>query len=88
MCRKDCFLSTLNVASVTDIPGDIINQVNKVRILFPRVTSLSARVIITFFPSKSTKWHQWLQDSSGASSSPAPTTHDGSDSKILNYYFH
>ena len=39
-------LLSVNVKTVTDIPGDIIHQVNKVRILFPRVTSLSGRVII------------------------------------------
>ena len=39
-------LLSVNVKTVTDIPGDIIHQANKVRILFPRVTSLSGRVII------------------------------------------
>ena len=73
-----CFLSSLNVVSVTDIPGDTINQVNKVRILFPRVTSLSALVIITFFPTKSTKWHRWHQCSSWVYWSSAPASHDGS----------
>ena len=64
------------IENVAGVPGDIINLLNKVRILFPRVTSLSACLIITFFPPL------------GATTATPGSPLMMDLSKILSYYFH